>query len=41
MTEARILIVEDDAIVAHDLKNKLTGMGYFIVDIAFGFRIEF
>ena len=33
MTEARILIVEDDAIVAHDLKNRLTGMGYFVVFI--------
>lgn len=31
MSEARIMIVEDDAIVAADLKNRLTGMGYFIV----------
>ena len=34
MSEARIMIVEDDAIVAADLKNRLTGMGYFIVFIA-------
>src|SRR4051812_13543496 len=31
---ARILIVEDDAIVARDLKSSLTKMGYFVTDIA-------
>jgi PAS domain S-box-containing protein len=31
---ARILIVEDDAIVARDLKASLTKMGYFVTDIA-------
>lgn len=33
MTKAQILIVEDDAIVAQDLKNRLTGMGYFVISI--------
>jgi len=33
MTKASILIVEDDAVVAQDLKNRLTGMGYFIVAV--------
>ena len=30
---ARILIVEDDAIVARDLKSSLTKMGYFVTDV--------
>jgi CheY-like chemotaxis protein len=34
MTKAQILIVEDDAIVAQDLKNRLTDMGYFVISIA-------
>jgi CheY-like chemotaxis protein len=33
MTKAQILVVEDDAIVAQDLKNRLTGMGYFIISV--------
>ena len=33
MTKAQIMIVEDDAIVAQDLKNRLTGMGYFVISI--------
>jgi CheY-like chemotaxis protein len=31
MTRAQVLIVEDDAIVGQDLKNRLTNMGYFII----------
>jgi CheY-like chemotaxis protein len=34
MTIANILIVEDEAIVAHDLSSKLTNMGYVIVGTA-------
>lgn len=33
MTKASILIVEDDAIVAQDLKVRLTNMGYIVVAI--------
>jgi CheY-like chemotaxis protein len=33
MTKASVLIVEDNAVVAHDLKNRLTGMGYLIIDV--------
>jgi CheY-like chemotaxis protein len=34
MTRASLLIVEDDAIVAQDLKNRLTEMGYVIVAVS-------
>jgi len=33
MTKASVLIVEDDVVVAQDLKNRLTGMGYFVVAV--------
>lgn len=33
MTKAQILIVDDDAVFANDLKSRLTSMGYFIVSI--------
>jgi PAS domain S-box-containing protein len=34
VAQARILIVEDDAIVARDLKASLTKMGYFVTGVA-------
>jgi len=36
VSTARILVVEDDAIVARDLKGSLTKMGYFVTGVAAG-----
>ena len=34
MTPARLLIVEDEAIVARDLSNRLTRLGYTVIGTA-------
>ena len=37
MANARILIVEDESIVAKDIQNSLTGLGYTMAGVvAFG-----
>jgi CheY-like chemotaxis protein len=36
LTSARVQIVEDEAIVAHDLRQNLESMGYSVTGIASG-----